>query len=482
MSARPPPPRCWRRRSTRRWSGCSATRGSPRARRSTTGTTSASCSRSGSPSRSTSGSARPTCSARSSWSSGRSCAASGTTGRAPPVLLIDEIDRADDEFEALLLEVLGEGSVTVPELGTFTAVAAADRGAHLQPQPRPARRAAPALPLPLARLPRARRASCAILRRTVPDGERGPDRVGRRSSSATCATLDLDKPPGVAEAINWVAALSALGATELVREVVVRDARRARQDPRRPGPGRSRRSRPTRSADAVAPAGPPAPLLGGVDRAALVAAFGDRLRAAGVPVTLTVDVGVRRGARRRAAGAGALALLAGPAHPGPPPARPGGLRRVFDGGLRRRGARRSTRTPAGPATERQSRPTTSSPRRRVPRRAVTLGGGLPWHTLPRTVDGRRRGRAASVRCPSCCRARWRGSPTPRSTSSTTAQLAVLGRWLEESAPRWPTRRSRRHAGPAGGRPGRAAGDDRRLPAYRLGAAWSCSATTRCAAR
>ena len=40
-------------------------------------------------------------------------------GPRPPVLLIDEIDRADDEFEALLLEALGEGSVTVPELGTF---------------------------------------------------------------------------------------------------------------------------------------------------------------------------------------------------------------------------------------------------------------------------------------------------------------------------------------------------------------------------
>jgi MoxR-like ATPase len=42
-------------------------------------------------------------------------------GPTPPVLLIDEIDRADDEFEALLLEFLGEASVTVPELGTFTA-------------------------------------------------------------------------------------------------------------------------------------------------------------------------------------------------------------------------------------------------------------------------------------------------------------------------------------------------------------------------
>src|ERR1700730_979733 len=42
-------------------------------------------------------------------------------GPGAPVLLIDEIDRADDEFEALLLEVLGEAAVTVPELGTFVA-------------------------------------------------------------------------------------------------------------------------------------------------------------------------------------------------------------------------------------------------------------------------------------------------------------------------------------------------------------------------
>ena len=48
-------------------------------------------------------------------------------GPTPPVLLIDEIDRADDEFEALLLEFLGEAAVTVPELGTFTAERPPDR-------------------------------------------------------------------------------------------------------------------------------------------------------------------------------------------------------------------------------------------------------------------------------------------------------------------------------------------------------------------
>ncbi len=140
-------------------------------------------------------------------------------GPHPPVLLVDEIDRADDEFEALLLEVLGEGSVTVPEIGTFTASPPADRRTHLEPQPRPARRAATALPLPLAGVPRAR----AGVRDPAPHrprGQRGPDRL-RGAVRRRVRALEVDKPPGMAEAINWVAALSALGATELVRDTVV---------------------------------------------------------------------------------------------------------------------------------------------------------------------------------------------------------------------------------------------------------------------
>ena len=139
-------------------------------------------------------------------------------GPTPPVLLVDEIDRADDEFEALLLEVLGEGSVTVPELGTFTAVhppivvLTSNRSRdlhdalrrrclyHWLEYPEPAR-------------------VCAILRRTVPAANEG-----LISSAAQFVghvrDLDVDKPPGLAEAINWVAALSALGATELMRETV----------------------------------------------------------------------------------------------------------------------------------------------------------------------------------------------------------------------------------------------------------------------
>ncbi len=140
-------------------------------------------------------------------------------GPRPPVLLIDEVDRADDEFEALLLEFLGEGSVTVPELGTFTAtqppvvVLTSNRSRDLHDALR--RRCL----YHWLEFPDAGRA-VEILRRTVPQANRS------LIESATqfvghVRTLDVDKPPGIAEAINWVAALSVLGVTELVRDDVV---------------------------------------------------------------------------------------------------------------------------------------------------------------------------------------------------------------------------------------------------------------------
>ena len=141
-------------------------------------------------------------------------------GPRPPVLLIDEIDRADDEFEALLLEALGEGSVTVPELGTFTAkqppivVLTSNRSRELHDALR--RRCL----YHWLDYPEPERV-VAILRLTAPSAsvpliESAAQFVGHVRS------LDVDKPPGVAEAINWVAALSALGATELVHDVVVK--------------------------------------------------------------------------------------------------------------------------------------------------------------------------------------------------------------------------------------------------------------------
>jgi MoxR-like ATPase len=140
-------------------------------------------------------------------------------GPRPPVLLIDEVDRADDEFEALLLEFLGEGSVTVPELGTFTAK-----------QP----------PVVVLTSNRTRELHDALRRRCLyhwleyPEPARAVDILRRRVPAANVRliasatqfvghvrSLDVDKPPGIAEAINWVAALSVLGATELVRDDII---------------------------------------------------------------------------------------------------------------------------------------------------------------------------------------------------------------------------------------------------------------------
>jgi MoxR-like ATPase len=134
-------------------------------------------------------------------------------GPEPAVLLIDEIDRADDEFEALLFEFLGERSVTIPELGTVRSVVD---------------------PIVVLTSNRSRELHDALKRRCLyhwiafPDVERAAAIVRRNVAAAseglvTAATafvtaardLDLDKPPGIAEAIDWVGALHALGVTNL---------------------------------------------------------------------------------------------------------------------------------------------------------------------------------------------------------------------------------------------------------------------------
>ena len=76
--------------------------------------------------------------------------------RRPPVLLIDELDRTDEPFEAYLLEVLSDFQITIPEIGTIKAEAAADRHHHLEPHARDPRRAEAPLLLPLGRLSRRR--------------------------------------------------------------------------------------------------------------------------------------------------------------------------------------------------------------------------------------------------------------------------------------------------------------------------------------
>ncbi len=75
---------------------------------------------------------------------------------AGAVLLIDELDRADDEFEAFLLEILSDYTVTVPEIGTIAAAEPPAGRRHVEPDTRAPRRAEAALPLPLDRVPRPR--------------------------------------------------------------------------------------------------------------------------------------------------------------------------------------------------------------------------------------------------------------------------------------------------------------------------------------
>jgi len=132
---------------------------------------------------------------------------------SPSVLLIDEIDRADDEFEAFLLEVLSDNAVTIPELGTIRA-----------DQP----------PLVVLTSNRTREVHDALKRRCLyhwvehPSFEREVAILRRRLPEITetlaaevagavrrMRAADLLKPPGVAESIDWAEALHLLGAQRL---------------------------------------------------------------------------------------------------------------------------------------------------------------------------------------------------------------------------------------------------------------------------
>ena len=137
-----------------------------------------------------------------------------------PVLLVDEIDRADDEFEAFLLEVLSDYSVTVPELGTFHA-------------------AVP--PVVVITSNRTRDLHDALKRRCLyhwvehPDFEREVQIVSLRAPSVPALlarqvaaavervrAMGLYKPPGVAETIDWAESIAALGRRVLDEDSVAR--------------------------------------------------------------------------------------------------------------------------------------------------------------------------------------------------------------------------------------------------------------------
>jgi MoxR-like ATPase len=141
-------------------------------------------------------------------------------GPRPAVLLIDEIDRADDDFEAFLLELLADASVTIPEIGTVTAT-----------HP----------PIIVLTSNRTRDLHDAVKRRCLyhwieyPRPEREVEIIRRRVKGASevlavqVATAvarmrdgDVQKPPGIAEAIDWLAALDLLGVEALDVETLDR--------------------------------------------------------------------------------------------------------------------------------------------------------------------------------------------------------------------------------------------------------------------
>jgi MoxR-like ATPase len=134
-------------------------------------------------------------------------------GPRPAVLLIDEIDRADDDFEAFLLELLADASVTIPEIGTIRAthppaiVLTSNRTRDLHDAVK--RRCL----YHWIDYPNAQR-EVEIIRRRVPAAAQTlavqvADAVSRMRDS------DVQKPPGIAEAIDWLAALSLLGVETL---------------------------------------------------------------------------------------------------------------------------------------------------------------------------------------------------------------------------------------------------------------------------
>lgn len=141
-------------------------------------------------------------------------------GPRPAVLLIDEVDRADEEFEAFLFELLAESSVTIPEIGTLTA--------HHPP-------------IVILTSNRTRDLHDALKRRCLyhwidyPDLEHATTIVRMRvpeaddllvsdiaRAVARLRTLDVQKPPGVAEAIDWVHAAVLLGIHRLTADAVGR--------------------------------------------------------------------------------------------------------------------------------------------------------------------------------------------------------------------------------------------------------------------
>lgn len=141
-------------------------------------------------------------------------------GPLPAVLLIDEVDRADEEFEAFLFELLAEFTVTIPELGTLSAthppiiILTSNRTRDLHDA---LKRRCLYHWIDYPDLDRA----TAIIRARVPEAD-GLLVGDIALAVADLRQLSLQKPPGVAEAIDWVQAATLLGLTRLTAEGATR--------------------------------------------------------------------------------------------------------------------------------------------------------------------------------------------------------------------------------------------------------------------
>ena len=150
----------------------------------------------------------------------------------PVVLLIDEIDKTDQEFEAMLLELLSDFQITIPELGRIEA------------------RTHPVVLLTSnnsRELTEALKRRCLYLWLDYPDLEHEleivrmhspelPETVARKLVEVVqmVRELDLKKPPSIAESIDWARALLLLGASDIDQADLPRDDERDRQAPHRP--------------------------------------------------------------------------------------------------------------------------------------------------------------------------------------------------------------------------------------------------------
>jgi MoxR-like ATPase len=134
-------------------------------------------------------------------------------GPSPPVLLIDEVDRADDEFEAFLLEILSEFAITIPELGTIRAerppavVLTSNRTREVHDA---LKRRCLYFYIDHPSLER----EVEIVRLRLPEAE---EHLAQQVATAVqgLRNMGLYKPPGVAETLDWTEALLSLGAKEL---------------------------------------------------------------------------------------------------------------------------------------------------------------------------------------------------------------------------------------------------------------------------